>query len=65
MYQKELIERARQTVALITSYSKDSEWAKQYSIMYEIFQENANKLNDALQEYRFDWDKEIKNEKDE
>lgn len=63
MYQKELIEKARKTVALITSYSNDSEWVRQYSLMYEVFQNSANELNDALQEYRFDWDKEFEDKK--
>ena len=56
MNEKELIEQARKTVALITSYSKDTQWAKDSPLMYQIFQERAESLNNALGDNKFNWD---------
>lgn len=61
MNQEQLILEARRMVALVTSYSKDSEWAQIYPEMYEIFQEAAALLNKALgEEHAFSWKEERK-----
>lgn len=58
MSNDELIKRARATVALITSYSKDSDWYRKYPLMYEIFQESAHLLNETLGDDKWDWEEE-------
>jgi hypothetical protein len=60
MNEKELITKVQSIVALITSYSKDSAWAKEYRMMYDIFQASANELNEALEEHKFSWEEEMK-----
>ncbi|MEM4994893.1 hypothetical protein WKH56_20225 [Priestia sp. SB1] len=60
MNEKELIIKARNIVSLITSYSKDSAWAKEYRIIYDIFQASANELNETLGENKFSWEEEMK-----
>jgi len=60
MNEKELITKAQSIVALITSYSKDSAWAREYRIMYDIFQASAKELNEALGEHKFSWEEEMK-----
>ncbi|MFS0905718.1 hypothetical protein AB3N02_21980 [Priestia aryabhattai] len=54
-----LIVKAQKTVALITSYSKGTTWAREYRLMYEVFQDSAIQLNKALGTDRFDWEVEM------
>lgn len=60
--ESKLIKEARSTVALVTSYTKESDWAHRYPLMYEIFQERAHKLNAALGESKWDWSDAIEEE---
>lgn len=61
---RKLIRQARGLVSLVTSYSKESQWYKDHPIMYEIFQESAQKLNEALGEDKWDWEEELRKDKE-
>jgi hypothetical protein len=61
---EELIKRARATVALITSYSNESEWCQKFPLMFEIFQNNANLLNESLGEHKWDWEEERRKDRE-
>jgi hypothetical protein len=56
MDKEKLIDRSRSTVALITSFTKDTEFAHTFPNLYGIFQIHAKELNDALGEHAFSWD---------
>lgn len=60
MDNEKLIRKAKNLVALITSFSKESEFANRFPILYDIFQEHANELNESLGDNKFSWDDEIK-----
>ena len=61
---EELIKQARGLVSLVTSYSKQSQWYKDSPLMYEIFQDTAQRLNEALGEDKWDWEEELRKHKE-